>query len=279
MAAMPLKRRLSSIVRPAIRNDKELVLYVIRVTIFCVALAVALDVVNQLVFFIDWETSIRSWVISAFVAGGIAAPVAFAIARAHLELYRAKLAVEELSRTDPLTGLLNRRALLEPTDGMTPKVMALVIADIDRFKSVNDTHGHLAGDEVIKMVGRAMEAELGTFGRVGRLGGEEFALVSPSLASDELMTELWDFRDRIAATPIVAGAASVRVTISIGVASRKDGQSFSELFAEADRALYLAKASGRNRVVSSDDLRRTDAATPAAQSDIASNERKYRSAG
>jgi diguanylate cyclase (GGDEF)-like protein len=276
MAAMPLKRRLS-FVRPAIRTDKELVAYVVRITILCGVLAVALDVINQLVFFIDWETSIRSWVISAFVATGIAAPVAFAIARAHLELYRAKLAVEELSRTDPLTGLLNRRALLGNAEEPAPQVMALVIADIDRFKTVNDTHGHMAGDEVIKMVGRAMEAELGTFGRVGRLGGEEFALVSSSAATEELMTGLWDFRDRIASTPIVVGSASVRVTISIGVASRKEGQSFAELFVDADRALYLAKASGRNRVVSAEDLQRSDSAEPEQPSVPA--ERKYRSVG
>jgi diguanylate cyclase (GGDEF)-like protein len=275
---MPIKSRLRSIARPVIRTKKELASYVVRVTILCGVLAVTLDVINQLVFFIDWETSIRSWVISAFVASGIATPVAFAIARAHLELYRAKLAVEELSRTDPLTGLLNRRALLGSLEEPTPQVMALVIADIDRFKTVNDTHGHMAGDEVIKMVGRAMEAELGTFGRVGRLGGEEFALVSPSAATEELMTALWDFRDRIASTPIVAGSASVAVTISIGVASRKEGQSFAELFVVADRALYLAKASGRNRVVTADDLLEPDAATP-APSRIAAGERQYRSAG
>ena len=260
-------------------DDSELAIYVVRVTILCGVLAVALDVINQLAFFIDWETSIRSWVISAFVASGIAAPVSFAIARAHLELYRAKLAVDELSRTDPLTGLLNRRALLGSDQEPTPQVMALVIADIDRFKTVNDTQGHMAGDEVIKMVGRAMEAELGTFGRVGRLGGEEFALVSPSIATEELMTGLWDFRDRIAATPIIVGSASVRVTISIGVASRKEGQSFAELFVEADRALYLAKASGRNRVVSSEDLQKTDVTTPGEQSYVSSSERKFRTAG
>jgi predicted signal transduction protein with EAL and GGDEF domain len=161
MAAMPIKRRLSSIVRPQIRTDSELAIYVVRVTILCGVLAVALDVINQLAFFIDWETSIRSWVISTFVASGIAAPVSFAIARAHLELYRAKLAVDELSRTDPLTGLLNRRALLGSDQEPTPQVMALVIADIDRFKTVNDTQGHMAGDEVIKMVGAQWKLSLG----------------------------------------------------------------------------------------------------------------------
>src|SRR5205085_10509376 len=96
---MLLGKRLRSVARPVIRTERELFVYVVRVTILCGLLAVCLDVVNQLTFFIDWETSIRSWVISAFIATGIAAPVAFAIARAHLDLYRAKLVVEELSRT------------------------------------------------------------------------------------------------------------------------------------------------------------------------------------
>jgi len=276
---MPLPKRLPPIARPMIRTERELVAYVVRVVVLCAVLAVALDVLNQLTFFIDWQTSFRSWIISALVASVIAAPVALAIARTHLELYEAKLVVEELSRTDPLTGLLNRRALLGFTDGGMPEVMALVIADIDRFKAVNDSHGHLAGDEVIKMIGHAMQAELGTFGQVGRIGGEEFALVSSAGATEILIAALWDFRDRIAATPIVVGSASIRVTISIGVASRRPDQSFAELFAEADRALYLAKASGRNRVVSSDELHEPDITTPREPAAEASSERKYRSMG
>lgn len=276
---MFLRGRLRSVAQPVIRTDRELVVYVVGVTVLCVALAVTLDVVNQLTFFIDWETSVRSWVISAFVAGAIATPVAYAIARAHLQLYRTKMAVEELSRIDPLTGLLNRRALLEPVEGRPAEVMALVIADIDRFKSVNDTHGHLAGDEVIKMVGQAMQAGLGTFGRVGRIGGEEFALVSSSIATDKLMAGLWDFCERIEATPIVVGSASVKVTISIGVASRKNGQDFDALFAEADRALYLAKAAGRNRVVSAADLEQAEPAAAVEEPASSFVGRRYRSAG
>jgi diguanylate cyclase (GGDEF)-like protein len=262
-----------------IRTERQLIAYVVRVVVFCAVLAVGLDVLNQLVFFIDWQTSIRSWILSALIAGVIAAPVALAIGRTHLELYQAKLVVEELSRTDPLTGLLNRRALLGFTDAGMPEVMALVIADIDRFKSVNDSYGHLAGDEVIKMIGHAMQAELGAFGQVGRIGGEEFALISSADASETLIAALWDFRDRIAATPIVIGSASIRVTISIGVARRKPDQSFADLFAETDRALYLAKASGRNRVVSSDELQETDIAPPREPAGEASSERRYRSAG
>ena len=275
---MPLGSRVSSVFRPVIRSEEEVFAYVRRVAVLCVVAAVAIDVANQLTFFVDWESSFRSWVISALVAGGIAAPVAYAIARAHLDLYRTKAAVEALSRTDPLTGLLNRRALFDPVDGTRAEVMALVIADIDRFKTVNDTHGHLAGDEVIKMVGQTMQAELGEFGRIGRIGGEEFALVSASSATETLIARLWDFRDRIASTPIVIGSVGVKVTISAGVASRRDGESFDNLFAEADRALYLAKAAGRNRVVSATDVVDAVAETEIDEPAPVSHSRKYRAA-
>ena len=276
---MPFRSRLHSIVRPLIRNEGELSAYVLRLTVFCTLLALGFDVVNQLTFFVSWEASFRSWLITTLVASGITASVAVAIARAHLELYRAKLAVEVLSRTDPLTGLLNRRALLESIEEMQAGFMVLAIADIDRFKSVNDTHGHLVGDEVIKMVARALETELGRFGQIGRLGGEEFGFVATNAELDELLAKLWDFRDRVATTPTIVGSAGVWITISIGVATRKAGQSYTELFAEADRALYLAKASGRNRVVSADDLPVAEFAAAEEQLDAAESGRKFRSAG
>ena len=245
-----MNKFLARVGTPSIRSRRELLHYVTRTTLICVALAVVLDVINQMVFFIDWETSIRSWIVTVGVATTVAVPVLFLIGRAYLQLYNAKLAVDELSRTDPLTGLLNRRALLEQAEDGPFGALALVIVDIDRFKRINDVHGHLAGDSVIRTVGQAMAAELGDLGRVGRLGGEEFALVSTSNAENHLIDRLWAFRDRIAANPIVTSGASIQVTISAGVACRTDGQSFDELYAEADRALYLAKASGRNRIVS-----------------------------
>jgi diguanylate cyclase (GGDEF)-like protein len=235
--------------KPRIRDGRELRGYVFRVTLICVAVALIFDVINQTVFFVDWETSLRSWAITVMVAAVIAVPALLAIGKAHLQLYQAKLAVDELSRTDPLTGLSNRRGLLEEAEGLVPGALALVIVDIDRFKRINDAHGHLAGDDVIRAVGQAMGAELRDLGRVGRLGGEEFALLSASTATQLLASRIWGFRDRIAATPIVTSSATVRVTVSAGVAIRRAGQSFDQLYAEADRALYLAKASGRNRVV------------------------------
>jgi diguanylate cyclase (GGDEF)-like protein len=216
--------------------------YVVRTTMLCVLAALAFDVVNQLVFFESWAAAFRSWLITVGVVVVIAAPVARTIGKAHLALFRA-------SQTDPLTGLLNRRALLDGIDD-GPAAMVLMIVDIDRFKTVNDTHGHLAGDEVLRAVGALMQRCLGDMGRVGRMGGEEFALIAQGRGdAAELLQRIEAFRATVEATTVITGAVAVAVTISAGIASRTNAQAFQQLYAEADRALYLAKSSGRNRVV------------------------------
>jgi diguanylate cyclase (GGDEF)-like protein len=234
--------------RASITSERELRRYVIGVTGLCVAVALTVDVTNQLVFFVDWLTCLRSWAITATLVLALAIPISRAIGKAHLELYHAKALAEELSRTDQLTGLPNRRALMEAVYAARPETLALVIVDIDRFKRVNDTHGHLAGDAVIRSVGQMMAAELGVFGQVARVGGEEFALLSSGVPAKVLAATLIAFRERVGSTPIVIGGSAVSVTISAGVALRGEGDTFDQLFSEADRALYAAKTSGRNRV-------------------------------
>jgi diguanylate cyclase (GGDEF)-like protein len=231
-----------------ISTPSELRAYVVKTTLLCTLAALSLDIVNQLVFFEGWSVALRSWGVTVAISSLIAAPVTRAIGKANLELFRAKEIVEKLSRTDPLTGLLNRRALLEPTS-LDTAVMALVIVDIDRFKRVNDTHGHMAGDEVIRVVARLIQTALEDFGRVGRLGGEEFALVSDSLDVVGLARRLDTLRNTIQATPIMFSGQPVFVTVSAGWALRRSDQGFADLYAEADRALYLAKDRGRNAVV------------------------------
>ena len=149
-----------------------------------VALGVALsvDVINQLTFFVDWPRCLRSWAITTVVSLALAAPIAYAIGRAHLELFRAKQRADALSHTDSLTGLANRRALIEAAESALSDVLALAIFDIDRFKVVNDTYGHLAGDAALRAIALMMEEELGGLGRVARVGGEEFALSLARLA-------------------------------------------------------------------------------------------------
>lgn len=247
-----------------VRNERELTLFVARTTVLCVAFALAFDVVNQLVFFESWLVALRSWTITLGVVVVITVPVARTIGKAHLALYRA-------SQIDPLTGLLNRGALFEAVAD-DPRLMVLIIVDVDRFKQVNDTHGHLVGDQVLQAVATMMRTMLSGFGRVGRLGGEEFAVLSPGGEPDRLRDGLEAFRRRLAQTPILAGPAPVFVTISAGIACRRPGQSFEALYAEADRALYRAKAGGRNRIVVSDGADAPDGAgdpmMPAGRADL-----------
>jgi len=243
---------LPRVFRGSITNTRELTRYVASVTALCVAIALAVDVTNQLVFFVDWPTCLRSWSITTVLVLALAVPISRVIGKAQLELYRAKQIAEALGRTDQLTGLANRRAFMEAVAEQKPEALALVIVDIDRFKRVNDSYGHLAGDEVIRSVAEAMAAELAEFGLVARVGGEEFALLVSNAPAEIVEKRLAAFRERVAATPVLTQGHAVQVTISGGVAVRHAGESFEQLYSSADRALYAAKAAGRNRVLSAD---------------------------
>lgn len=235
--------------RPTIRSERELTAFIVRTCIISAGAALAVDVVNQLLFFDGWTATLRSWSVTVVLATAIAYPVSRAIGRSHLALFRSKAAVETLSRTDELTGLLNRRALMQMAATEPPETMVLVIADIDRFKRVNDNYGHMTGDAVIRMVSRLAAAELGDLGAIGRLGGEEFALLASDVAPALLVLRLENLRTRIGLTPVIGeGGVPIHVTISAGVAIRGAGRDFDALYADADRALYAAKASGRNRI-------------------------------
>jgi diguanylate cyclase (GGDEF)-like protein len=239
---------MTRIFRASITNKRELVNYVVCITGVCVAIALAVDVTNQLAFFVDWATCLRSWAVTVILVLVLAIPISRTIGKAQLELYRAKLLAEELSRTDQLTGLPNRRALMEAVYTAKLEALALVIVDIDRFKRINDTHGHLAGDAVIRSVGQMMAADFREVGHVARVGGEEFALLSSGAKAEFLTAKLTAFCNRVGSTPVLINGLAVRVTISAGIALRRRNETFDQLYSAADRALYAAKASGRNRV-------------------------------
>jgi diguanylate cyclase (GGDEF)-like protein len=247
---------ITRVFRASIQNKRELTSYVVCVTAVCVAVALAVDVVNQLTFFVDWMTCLRSWGITILLVLALAIPIARTIGNAHLKLYQAKLLAEELSRTDQLTGLPNRRALMEAVYTAKLEALALVIVDIDRFKRVNDTHGHLAGDAVIRSVGQMMATDFSALGHVARVGGEEFALLSSGVSPESLMATLAAFCEKVKSTPVLTNGLAVRVTISAGVALRQQNETFDQLYSAADRALYAAKAAGRNRVRFSDEIDR-----------------------
>jgi diguanylate cyclase (GGDEF)-like protein len=238
---------------PVIRSRRELRRYVALGTLAALLAALAADVANQLVFFVDWTVTLRSWLMTVLIAPAVAVPLLGFLARSHLALWETKQAMERLSRTDALTGLPNRRALMEQAEQGPVTAMVLVIIDIDHFKRINDSHGHRTGDTVLRAAGQAMAAELAGFGLLGRLGGEEFALISDHPQPALLIAQLERLRARLAGQAVRVEGRAIGMTISAGVALRQ-ARSFDELYSEADRALYRAKQGGRNRICCAEPL-------------------------
>jgi diguanylate cyclase (GGDEF)-like protein len=158
------------------------------------------------------------------------------------------------SHTDPLSGLLNRRGFEERATQLLDRCatvnfpVALVLADLDHFKSINDVYGHEAGDRVIADFANRLRLAAGTRGVAGRLGGEEFAVLLPlaDLAAARLFAEA--VRTVFSAGTVDGLPAGTRVTSSFGVAARAAAEPLSPLMRRADEALYKAKQSGRDSV-------------------------------
>jgi diguanylate cyclase (GGDEF)-like protein/PAS domain S-box-containing protein len=175
--------------------------------------------------------------------------------RAAHKLMALQERLREQSTRDSLTGLYNRRHLDEIlgqeliSAGEQDYPVSVIMGDLDHFKSVNDRFGHVAGDEVLRTVGRLMM----THARAGdiccRYGGEEFLLVLPRVTKDIALERAERLRGAMAAALIPYGELAIPVTASFGVAAfPDDGRTGDELIDAADRALYAAKAAGRNCV-------------------------------
>jgi diguanylate cyclase (GGDEF)-like protein len=163
--------------------------------------------------------------------------------------------LERLACVDGLSGLNNRRHFLALAESEWSRFrrygrpLALLMVDIDLFKSVNDTYGHDAGDEVIKAISEVLRKHKRTSDVAGRLGGEEFALMLPEATLDSAAAVAERLRRLVAERPIVVAGQRIAVTISVGASvCRTDMGGFDDLLKEADIALYEAKRSGRNRV-------------------------------
>lgn len=195
------------------------------------------------------------------VATMLTPPVSFVVAMiaysvvglAVYDLGMSRQRFEMLSRTDMLSGLMNRRAFLD-TFERTRGEVALILLDIDRFKSINDTLGHKAGDDVIVRVAQCLTDLLGEGATVARIGGEEFAVLLIGQRGDEALEVAQSICRSVEAMGFEVAGLPVSVTISGGVSAGVSELGFSELFSAADRALYLAKASGRNRIVHAREL-------------------------
>jgi diguanylate cyclase (GGDEF)-like protein len=172
------------------------------------------------------------------------------------DLVRNAEQLEQLATIDPLTGLCNRRQFVTLAEAEWARFqryhrpLSMLMIDIDHFKPVNDRFGHAAGDEALALVARTCREDQRTPDVVGRIGGDEFALLLPETDIAQACIVADRIRSALMSRPLVVQDAPLKLTVSIGVAAATLGMSSADaLMKAAGRALYAAKQQGRNRVV------------------------------
>jgi diguanylate cyclase (GGDEF)-like protein len=179
--------------------------------------------------------------------------VAQRIIRFQEELFAAREVLRNQASHDYLTQLLNRGGIMEALEQelsrsrRTGEPFSVILVDIDHFKHINDTYGHLTGDEVLFEVANRVRSCMRSYDSVGRYGGEEFLLVIPGCDHSQAFQVAEKIRLAVNQNPIRTSRLDRSLTISLGVATRKTETSIEALLMAADSALYRAKKSGRNR--------------------------------
>ncbi len=170
------------------------------------------------------------------------------------EAYRE---LETMANTDVLTGLFNRRFLITRLEEELAAAerfaqpLSFVLMDVDHFKRINDSYGHLAGDEVLRQIGGILTTNLRRYDTGARFGGEEFAILFPRTDERAAGTIVDRIREELNARRIrVSDGEGIRVTASFGLVEWRSGERIEGMIHRADQALYAAKNAGRNRVVS-----------------------------
>jgi diguanylate cyclase (GGDEF)-like protein len=172
------------------------------------------------------------------------------------QLIAAREQLRFMAMHDSLTRVLNRVAFFEMFEHEVARArrrqtsLALIMADVDHFKQINDQFGHLGGDMALREIARRMSSTLRASDAMGRYGGEEFVIVAPECTAADAMTLADRFRTAVCGEPIVVDKGVVTVTMSLGAAATRDMDLSDHLLRAADEALYKAKQGGRNRIVS-----------------------------
>jgi diguanylate cyclase (GGDEF)-like protein len=166
-----------------------------------------------------------------------------------IAMLRAFAKSETQARTDPLTGLLNRRSLENAVRELQGQGVTYSVAygDLDRFKTLNDTHGHQAGDQALRLFAQVLRDSIRPHDIAARYGGEEFVVVFPDTGEAAAAGVLERVRERLALALIAGHVASF--TVSFGVAASAPADTFDRVVAAADEALLAAKSAGRDRVL------------------------------
>jgi two-component system, cell cycle response regulator len=176
------------------------------------------------------------------------------IVQLHLSLLDLKKELQLQATIDPLTGVLNRRALLNAMEAEIARArrsghpLTLSLLDLDHFKRVNDTYGHAAGDLVLRECVERVEAGLRHYDTVGRFGGEEFVVLAPNLSQDAAATVFDRIRRSIRETPFMFDGFALSISVTQGVVTWDGEVDTDEWLRAADAALYAAKHAGRDRV-------------------------------
>jgi diguanylate cyclase (GGDEF)-like protein len=210
--------------------------------------------------------ALRDGAVDVWTAAGVAPELIARVRVAYRSRQLLDLALrrysdlEDLAYRDELTELPNRRGATRQLDVLISRArrhghqLALLLVDADRFKAVNDEHGHAVGDIVLRELAARLRERVRREDVVGRWGGEEFVVALPETTPDGAAAVAESLRAAIAGTPIEADGLSLRVTVSIGVAAWT-GQDLDDLVSRADTALYAAKTAGRDRVVIEPEIR------------------------
>jgi diguanylate cyclase (GGDEF)-like protein len=176
------------------------------------------------------------------------------IAGVNRELERVNQELEQVARFDVLSGLMNRMSLFDALDVEIERSLRSgvslcgIMVDIDRFKQVNDNLGHACGDEVIRQLGRIFAQELRKYDYAGRYGGEEFFIALPNSSLHQAAMFAERVRSHFEELSVECSEGRTGVTVSMGIAKFRNGESRDMWISRADRAMYVAKQKGRNRV-------------------------------
>jgi len=171
-----------------------------------------------------------------------------------LQLREAYQRIEEFAELDELTGSYNRRCIMRMLDDEIARAdrsaapLSLALIDLDWFKRINDSFGHPTGDEVLRTFAITIFANIRSFDRFGRYGGEEFLLLLPNTSRDEAHKMLDRLREIVEELDWTAFSPGMRVTLSAGVTAMAPNETAEAVLARADRALYAAKEDGRNKI-------------------------------